>query len=138
MIAFLFSGIWSAFADAMPTGLRKLSTISGVAIGIFWVSAVQFGFFFDLIRMTEVVYQIGSITLTCSSIATNCMSNIILFWTHNLVTAIWYPNSLTVIKSQVKSEKVSKIEARVLYAAYHLKEAARYLQESEGVEAEGH
>jgi hypothetical protein len=135
MIAFLFNGIWSAFADAMPIVLRRMTTISGLGFGIVFLATIQFGFFIDLIRMTEVVYQIGSITLTCSSIATNCMSNIMLFWIRNWVTAFWYPNSLTVIKSQVKSEKVSKIEARVLYAAYHLKEAARFLQESEEVSA---
>ncbi len=128
-IAGLISGTWSTFSDAMPTGVRRIVTIVGVTSGILFIAAVQLGLFFKLIHITDVIYPMGGITLTCSSFATSSMTHIIVFWARNVVTAIFYPNSLTLITSLVKSEKVSKIEARVWHASFHLKEATRYLQE---------
>ncbi len=129
MIATLISGIWSAFADAMPTGLRRSTTIYGLGFGVLLGIIFQLGLYFQWIHINEVFYQVGNITLTGSGIAANCTTNILVFWSRNVFTALRYPNILTVIKSPVKSEKVSKIEARVLFAAFHLKEATKYLQE---------
>ena len=50
------------------------------------------------------------------------MTIIMVFWTRNLVTVIFYPRTLTVIKSLVISEKVSKADAQVIYGAFNLKE----------------
>ena len=115
--------------DAMPSYMRRITSIGGPGFGVILFATMQFGLFFKLIAITDVTYQVGSVTFTCSNLATSCMTNIMVFWTRNVVTAIRNPESLTVIKSLVRSEKVSKVEARVLYAAFHLKEAARYLKD---------
>ena len=72
--------------------------------------AAQQGLIFHLIQVTDAEFQIGSVTLTCSSMAISSMTNIIIFWSRHVATAIWNPSSLTVIKSHVRSEKVSKLE----------------------------
>lgn len=127
--ACLMSGIWTVLTDAMPTGLRRIATICGLGFAILLLLSFQLGLYFQWIHINEVFYQVGNITLTGSGIAANCTTNVLIFVTRNVLTAFWYPNILTVIKSPVKSEKVSKIEARVLHAAFHLKEATKYLQE---------
>lgn len=123
------SGLWSTLTDGMPSESRRVASIYGIGCGVLLLVAIQLGLILKMISVTEVVYQVGSITFTGSSLAISCTSNIIIFWTRNVMTAIRDPASLTVIKSNVKSEKVSKVEARVWYAAFHLKEAARHLQE---------
>jgi hypothetical protein len=127
-------GVWSAFVDAMPSGMRRVTCIRGLGVAVFCFVVIQFGLFFKLIIITDVTYALGGITFTCSNLATSCITNLVFFWTRNVITAILHPTSMTVIKSLVKSEKTSKIEAKVLYAAFHLKEAARYLKEKKEVE----
>jgi hypothetical protein len=123
-------GIWSSLADAMPRGG---TTIYAFGSGVVILLVLQIGLFFQIIPITDMMYPIGSITFTGSSVASSCMTNIMVFWIRNLLQAYLKPTSLTVIKSLVTSEKVSRIEARVLYAAFHLKEAARHLQKDEDV-----
>jgi hypothetical protein len=113
----------------MPSGMRRVASVTGMICSVFCFGSFQFGLYFKVIHITEVSYQLGSITFTCSSLAASCMSNMMVFWFRHIVTALWNPTSLTVIKSKVISERISKVEARILYAAYHLKEAARYLEE---------
>ncbi len=123
--------IWSSLADATPSGIRRISTICGIGFGCIFLLSIQVGLVMKWISVTEVKYQAGSVTLTGSGLATSCILNWIIFCIRNIHTAIWNPTSMTVITSSVKSERVSKTEARVWYTAFHLKEAARYLQEEE-------
>ena len=123
-----FGGTWSAFGDAMPSGMRRRSSIGGLGVGVLLLICIQLGLFLKLIAITDVAYSIGNVTFTFSNLATSCMTNVIVFWSRNLMNAILHPRCMTVINSLVESVKVSKVEARVLYAAFHLKEAARYLQ----------
>ena len=129
MILFIaFGGIWSVFGDAMPSGMRRRISILGCGVAVLTLICIQLGLFLKLIAITDVAYSIGNVTFTFSNLATSCMTNLIVFWSRNLMNAILNPRCMTVIKSPVESVKVSKVEARVLYAAFHLKEAARYLQ----------
>ena len=121
-------GIWSAFGDAMPSGIRRRSSILGCGVAILTLICIQLGLFLKLIAITDVAYSIGNVTFTFSNLATSCMTNLIVFWSRNLMNAILQPRCMAVIKSPVESVKLSKVEARVFHAAFHLKEAARYLQ----------
>jgi hypothetical protein len=136
ILAVLVNGVWSAFGDAMPSGMRRTTSILGQGAAVVILVIIQIGLFLKLIAITDVTYIIGNVAFTFSNMATSCMTNTIVFCCRNVVTAILNPRSLTVIKSAVQNVKISKIEARVLYAAFHLKEAARYLKEEENINEE--
>ena len=42
--------------------------------------------------------EIGDINITASGFATSCMANCMVLWTRYFITAIAYPNHMTVIK----------------------------------------
>jgi hypothetical protein len=132
IITILFGGVWSSLADAMPSKIRQQSIVTGVGFSLAVGFTIFLGLFFKMIDISEVTFQLGNITFTSSSLATNCLTNWIVFGIRNVVIAILNPTCLVVIKSEVKSDRVSPTVARALYAAFHLKEAERYLQESEG------
>ncbi len=131
VLGFTPCGVWSTLGDAMPSGMRRRTSILGPGLGVTLLMILQIGLFMKLIAITEVTYSVGNITFTCSNLATSCITNIAVFWSRNVVTAILNPKGLTVIKSSVESVKISKIEARVLYAAFNIKEAAQHLQDEE-------
>ena len=137
ILTFLVSGVWSAFVDAMPSAMRRKFGILGSSAAIFGMIFIQLGLFMKWILITEVTYTIGNVTFTCSNITTSCLTNIIVFLCRNVLAAILKPKSMTVINSEVQSLKISKIEARVLYAAFHVNEVARYLEEKEEITEEG-
>jgi hypothetical protein len=130
VLAILTACAWSSLADAAPGGTRRFTTICGIGIGVLTILSIQLGLYFRQIKIEDVVFHVGGLTLSCSSIATSCMTNWVVFALRNIFTAVWHPSSLTVIKSPIMRDKVTKIEARVLHAAFHLKEASEMLGHS--------
>ena len=121
VFVFIFlSGLCSSFGDAMPSGMRRSSSITTYSTGVISLVIVQAALLLKLIKIQDRSLQLGSITFTCSSFAVNFMTNMTIFWIRHIITAIRYPTSLTVLKSQVKSEKIPVAEAKLLIAAFHL------------------
>jgi hypothetical protein len=103
--------------------MRRLTTFAGPAFAILVFASIQLGLFFEVIKVTEVTYQLGAIHLSCSSLTLSCMTNTMVFCARNVANSLFSPSNLTVIKSSVTSEKLTKVEARILRSAFHFKEA---------------
>ena len=54
----LLSGLWSTLTDAMPTGMRRNTTIGGVGFGAVLFSIVQAGLYFEWIEVEEARYVV--------------------------------------------------------------------------------
>jgi hypothetical protein len=115
----------------MPTGSRRFSTFTGTTVGVIIVIIFQIGFFFKLIPIEDQTFDVGFVKFSASGMANSSMSNWVIFGVRNTITAICYPNRLTIIQSPVVSEKVTKLQEKLLTAAFHLKEAGRILLEGD-------
>ena len=54
----LLSGLWSTLADAMPTGMRRITTIGGMGFAVVGISAIQAGLYFEWIEVEEARYVV--------------------------------------------------------------------------------
>ncbi len=117
----------------MPSGSRRVVSITGILIAIIVVWILQLGFLFRLIPIQDAVLEIGFVRFTASGVVNSCMSNWVIFGIKNIIMAVCFPSVLTIIRSPVVSEKVTKMEERLFAAAYHLKEASKHLEEESHV-----
>ncbi len=54
----LISGLWSTLTDAMPTGMRRVTTICGLGFAICLIFAIQAGLYFNAIAIEDARYII--------------------------------------------------------------------------------
>ncbi len=115
--------------DAFPNIVRRNVTILGVGYGIICLSGLMAGLIWRVISFHDYSLQLGRVKFSFSSFVSHCAFNWILFGIRNVVNAFVYPKNLVVIRSPIESGKVTQVEAKVMYAAFHLKEAAGCLKE---------
>ena len=54
----LLSALWSTLTDAMPTGMRRVTTISGMGFSLVLLSIIQAGLYFEWIEVEEARYVV--------------------------------------------------------------------------------
>ena len=90
---------------------------------------------FYSVDLEDQTFDVGFVKFSASGMANSCMPNWVIFGVRNTITAICYPNThcdhSTIIQSPVVSEKVTKLQEKLLTAAFHLKEAGRILLEGD-------
>jgi hypothetical protein len=112
------SMVWSLFADAMPAGRRRITTILGASAGVIFLIFLQIALYFNWMELEHVTVSVGAIHYGASGIASTSLWTVTLFYGKNLVTAIWYRESLTVLKSRIRSDKMEATGARIVQASH--------------------
>ncbi len=84
---------------------------------------MQVALYFDWMELEPLIYPVGAIRFSASGMAFSCLKTLTVFGIRNLVTAIFFPNFLTVLKSRVRSDKMDATTAKVILASQHIKKA---------------
>ena len=75
----------------------------------------------DWIQAKPFDYHLGAIHYTASGFASTCLTNIMIFWFRNISNALFDPNTLTVIRSKITSEKMTLTQSRIIRTGYHIR-----------------
>ena len=123
------SGIGAIFADALPAGARRLFTLIGLGFGLLYLVTIQCGLFFKLMPVEEFRYEVGWVNFTASGAASTFNTNMMVYFIKNITTAIFHPKSFTVLRSRLRSDKLTSIQVKLMLAAAYTEEVSEYMKE---------
>lgn len=100
MYVTLLCGCMVVFMDAFTISNKSklIWNICNTIYGILGIAA----FYFNWLRVDDVVYHWNGAKFSCISMSMNCMMTIIIFFVRYVVTCIMYPNHMVTLKSRLK------------------------------------
>jgi hypothetical protein len=121
--------VGAMFGDTLPAGMRRINTLIGMGFGVLMVVTIQCGLFFKLMPVEEFRYQVGWVNFTASGAASTFNTNIMVYCIKNLTTAIFHPKCFTVLRSRLRSDKLTSIQVKLMVAAAYTQEVSEYMKE---------
>ena len=90
--------------------------------------AIQGGLFFKVMPVEEFRFHLGWVNFTATGSASNFGTSIIVYLIKNLCTASFYPKSFTVLRSRVRSDKMTSVQAKLVTSAAYVNEVAKIMK----------
>lgn len=110
-------------SDALPPKVRNFSAKFCMSIGIINCIIGVAALYFNWCDVEPIVFQVGFITVSMASLATNGLMNVALLFVKFMVSAIRWENSFSIIKSRMEVIPTTKELADVFMASYELANA---------------
>ncbi len=107
-------------SDALPPKVRKFSAKFGVSSGIIAFMVMITALYFNWCDVEPIVFEVGFITVSMASLATNGLMNVTLLFIKFMFSAIRWENSFSIIKSRMEVIPTTKELADVFMASYEL------------------
>jgi len=107
-------------SDALPPKVRKFSAKLGMSSGIILFLVAIAALYFNWCDVEPIVFQVGFITVSMASLATNGLMNVTLLLMKFMVSALRWENSFSIIKSRMEVIPTTKELADVFMASYEL------------------
>ena len=118
-LALFVSFSFIPFFDALPAGARRFSKPS-LIFSLGFMATFQVCLYYNWFQTERKQFYVGEMVFTAESIMSGATTSIMILFVKFLISSVFHPSSMTVVKARVKSEKVESGTYSMLVAMFEM------------------